>query len=65
MVAVTEAAAISGGDAVVIQGLGLLGLDGIALARARGGRLVIGLDDLDTAFKQAAERQVLRAAIVP
>ncbi len=24
-----------------------------------------GLDDLDTAFKQAAERQVLRAAIVP
>ena len=64
-VAVTEAAAISVGDAVVIQGPGLLGLYGIALARARGARLVIGLDDLDTAFKQAAERQVLRAAIVP
>ena len=44
MVAVTEAAAIGMGDTVVIQGLGLLGLYGVALARSRGARLVIGLD---------------------
>jgi putative phosphonate catabolism associated alcohol dehydrogenase len=44
MVSVTEAAAIVMGDAVVIQGLGLLGLYGVALARSRGARLVIGLD---------------------
>jgi alcohol dehydrogenase len=44
MVAVTEAAAIGLGDAVVIHGLGLLGLYGAALAKARGARLVIGID---------------------
>ena len=44
MVSVTEAAAIGVGDTVVIQGLGLLGLYGVALARARGARKVIGLD---------------------
>jgi putative phosphonate catabolism associated alcohol dehydrogenase len=44
MVAVTEAAEIGLGDAVVIQGLGLLGLYGCAMAKARGARLVIGLD---------------------
>jgi len=32
------------GDAVVIQGLGLLGLYGAAMAKARGARIVIGLD---------------------
>jgi putative phosphonate catabolism associated alcohol dehydrogenase len=53
MVAVTEAAAIGVGDAVVIQGLGLLGLYGIALARARGARLVIGLDAVNDRLEAA------------
>ncbi len=44
MVAVTEAAQIQLGDTVVIQGLGLLGLYGAALAKSRGARRVIGLD---------------------
>jgi threonine dehydrogenase-like Zn-dependent dehydrogenase len=44
MACVTEAAEISRGDTVVIQGLGLLGLYGGAMAKARGARLVIGLD---------------------
>ncbi len=44
MVAVTEAANIRLGSTVVIQGLGLLGLYGAALAKSRGARTVIGLD---------------------
>jgi len=44
MVAVTEAANIRLGSTVVIQGLGLLGLYGAALAKSRGARHVIGLD---------------------
>jgi alcohol dehydrogenase len=44
MVAVTEAAQIQMGDTVVIQGLGLLGLYGAAMAKSRGARRVIGLD---------------------
>ena len=44
MVSVTEAAEITMGDSVVIQGLGLLGIYGCALAKSRGARLVIGLD---------------------
>lgn len=32
------------GDAVVVQGLGLLGLYGAAIAKARGARLVIGIE---------------------
>ena len=44
MVAVTEAANIRLGSTVVIQGLGLLGLYGAALAKSRGARFVIGLD---------------------
>ena len=44
MVCVTERAEIGLGDTVVIQGLGLLGLYGAALAKGRGARLVIGLD---------------------
>ena len=44
MIAVTEAAGISVGDAVVVQGLGLLGLYGCAIAKARGASRVIGLD---------------------
>jgi putative phosphonate catabolism associated alcohol dehydrogenase len=46
MISVTEAAEIGVGDTVVIQGLGLLGLYGVAIARCRGARLVIGLDSV-------------------
>ncbi|MBX3714691.1 MAG: zinc-binding dehydrogenase [Burkholderiales bacterium] len=44
MMCVTERAGIRMGDAVVVQGLGLLGLYGAAIAKARGARRVIGLD---------------------
>ena len=44
MVSVIEAAGIAMGDAVVVQGLGLLGLYGTAMAKSRGARCVIGLD---------------------
>ena len=44
MVCVTERAEIALGETVVVQGLGLLGLYGAALAKGRGARLVIGLD---------------------
>jgi putative phosphonate catabolism associated alcohol dehydrogenase len=44
MVAVTEATQIGLGDVVAVQGLGLLGLYGCAMAKARGARLVIGID---------------------
>lgn len=44
MVAVTEAANIRLGSTVVIQGLGLLGLYGAALAKSRGAKFVVGLD---------------------
>ena len=47
MASVTEAAEITLGDTVVIQGLGLLGLYGCAMAKARGARLVIGLDAVE------------------
>jgi alcohol dehydrogenase len=53
MVSVTEAAGIGVGDSVVIQGLGLLGLYGIALARSRGARLVIGLDAVPARLEAA------------
>ena len=46
MISVTEAADIRMGDAVVVQGLGLLGLYGCAIAKARGARMVIGLDSV-------------------
>ena len=44
MVCVTVASQIQMGDVVAIQGLGLLGLYGCAMAKTRGARLVIGLD---------------------
>ncbi|HAA91708.1 MAG TPA: hypothetical protein DCE33_04645, partial [Rhodospirillaceae bacterium] len=44
MIAVTEAAALGENDTVVVQGLGLLGLYGCAIAKARGAKLVIGMD---------------------
>jgi alcohol dehydrogenase len=53
MVSVTEAGAIGVGDAVVVQGLGLLGLYGVALARSRGARRVIGLDAVPARLEAA------------
>ncbi|MGE0358491.1 MAG: zinc-binding dehydrogenase [Burkholderiales bacterium] len=44
MMCVTERAGIGMGDAVVVQGLGLLGLYGAAIAKSRGARVVVGLD---------------------
>ena len=59
MISVTEAADIGMGDTVVVQGLGLLGLYGCAIAKARGARQVIGLDAvaarLDIAGKFGAD----------
>jgi threonine dehydrogenase-like Zn-dependent dehydrogenase len=48
MCAVIEAAQISFGQTVVIQGLGLLGLYGAALAKARGAARVIGVDSVES-----------------
>jgi len=56
MVAVTEASQIGLGDVVAVQGLGLLGLYGCAMAKSRGARMVIGIDtvaDLIMLFQQA------------
>ena len=44
MVGVCGRAGIGVGETVVVQGLGLLGLYGAAIAKARGARLVVGLD---------------------
>lgn len=55
MIAVTEAAGIRIGQSVVIQGLGLLGLYGAAIAKARGARRVIGLD-IDAARRERSCR---------
>lgn len=53
MIAVADAANIGIGQTVVVQGLGLLGLYGAAIAKARGARLVIGLDTLASRREQA------------
>ena len=55
MISVTEAANISVGETVVVQGLGLLGIYGCAIARSRGASRVIGLDAV-SARRQTAER---------
>ena len=44
MMSATDAGGVSMGQAVVIQGLGLLGLYGAAIAKARGARVVVGID---------------------
>jgi putative phosphonate catabolism associated alcohol dehydrogenase len=53
MISITEAADIAMGDTVVVQGLGLLGLYGCAIAKARGARLVIGLDSVAQRLEMA------------
>jgi putative phosphonate catabolism associated alcohol dehydrogenase len=46
MMSVSEATNITIGDTVVVQGLGLLGIYGCAIAKACGARRVIGLDSV-------------------
>jgi putative phosphonate catabolism associated alcohol dehydrogenase len=53
MIAATEAAGIATGDAVVIQGLGLLGLYGVAIARSRAARVVSGIDRVPARLEMA------------
>jgi putative phosphonate catabolism associated alcohol dehydrogenase len=55
MISITEAATIDVGDTVVVQGLGLLGLYGCAIAKARGARCVIGLDSAPDRLAIAAK----------
>lgn len=64
MIAVTEAAGIRIGQTVVVQGLGLLGLYGAAIAKARGARLVIGLDG-NAARRERAGRFGVDLALDP
>ena len=56
MTSVTEAAETALGDAAVIQGLGLLGLYGAAMAKARGARCVMSR----CRSKPARHRQKIR-----
>ncbi len=53
MICVTEAAAIDMGDTVVVQGLGLLGIYGCAIASARGAARVIALDAVPARLEMA------------
>ncbi len=55
MIAIAQAAEIGVGDTVVIQGLGLLGLYGCAIAKARGAVRVIGLDTVAERLAAAPE----------
>ena len=63
MASVTEAAEIALGDAVVIQGLGLLGLYGAAMAKARGARCVIGLDSVRAGLKPPKNSALIMSSI--
>ena len=47
MAAVTEAAAIEAGDTVVVFGAGLLGLYGVAMARAKGAAQAVAIDAVE------------------
>ena len=64
MIAVTEAAEIGMGEAVVVQGLGLLGLYGAAIAKARGARVVVGIDTVP-ARRELAMKFGVDAALDP
>lgn len=64
MMAVTEAAGIRMGQTVLIQGLGLLGLYGAAIAKARGARAVVGLDT-DAGRRARARRFGIDLALDP
>jgi putative phosphonate catabolism associated alcohol dehydrogenase len=53
-ICVTEKAAVAVGEAVVVQGLGLLGLYAAAISKARGARLVVGLDNVDARLQMSS-----------
>jgi len=53
MICVTEAAEIEMGDTVVVQGLGLLGIYGCAIAKARGAARVIAVDAVASRLEMA------------
>ena len=53
MASVCEASQIGLGDTVVVQGLGLLGIYGAAMARARGATRVIGIDTVAARLETA------------
>lgn len=55
MISVTEAAEITMGDTVVVQGLGLLGLYGCAIAKARGAAKIIALDPVPQRLEMASK----------
>jgi threonine dehydrogenase-like Zn-dependent dehydrogenase len=67
MVAVIEAAAVRPGDAVVVHGAGLLGLYGIAMARAAGAGAIIAVDQsperLELAYRFAADLAIDRSSV--
>ena len=64
MCAVIEAAAAGLGHTVVVMGLGLLGLYGTALARARGAARVVGIDAVP-ARRELARRFGAHETIAP
>ena len=53
MICVTEAADIEMGDTVVVQGLGLLGIYGCAIAKARGAARVVAVDTVASRLEMA------------
>ena len=53
MISVTEAADIEMGDTVVVQGMGLLGIYGCAIAKSRGAARVIALDPVASRLEVA------------
>ncbi|MEE3369141.1 MAG: zinc-binding dehydrogenase [Planctomycetota bacterium] len=53
MASVCEASHIGLGDTVVVQGLGLLGIYGVAMACARGATRVVGIDTVDARLDTA------------
>ena len=55
MISATEAAEITDGDTVVIQGLGLLGIYGCAIAKAKGAAKVIALDNVPDRLEMALQ----------
>ena len=53
VISMIDAANVQMGDCVAVQGLGLLGLYGCAIAKARGASKVIGLDGVPTRLERA------------
>jgi alcohol dehydrogenase len=67
VICIAEKAELAMGEAVVVQGLGLLGLYAAAVCKARGARLVIGIDSVAARREMSVRFGVDRAfdAYVP